>query len=85
MSDWDLLDEAERELLSAVQQDQGIGGPVSLASRLGWTWQRVVRVMKPLETMRLVRVRRYSKMTIYELAGDGEKALEQRDRTVGTG
>jgi len=86
MSDWDLLDERERAVLTAMGKTRGmIHDPIELARQLGWSWQRVVRVMKPLETFRLVRVRRHTKMTIYELTPDGEKALAQRDGTVGTG
>ena len=86
MSDWDLLDERERAVLTAMGKTREmIHDPIGLARQLGWSWQRVVRVMKPLETFRMVRVRRHTKMTIYELTPSGEKALAQRDGTVGTG
>ena len=86
MSDWDLLDEREQAVLTAMGKTREmIHDPIGLARQLGWSWQRVVRVMKPLETFRMVRVRRHTKMTIYELTPSGEKALAQRDGTVGSG
>lgn len=79
MSDLDLLEDHERNLLRAIASSQSITTPTELARKLGTSWQAVARSARGLKSMGMIKIRRlpndrHPKMTIYELAPGGTAA-----------